>query len=83
MDLWLEIIQEMESRRQKGLETYGRPVDASECVLWLKHAEEEFLDGAVYCRAAYKVFDKMQKEIADLKDKISELEEWGEKCLKR
>lgn len=65
-DLWLLIQAEIESRRQKGLLDYKVPVTADPLVEWLEHAEHEFLDGAVYCRAGREVILKLKRRIAAL-----------------
>jgi signal recognition particle GTPase len=75
-DLWLEIIEEMQNRRQKGLVTYLRPVDASESVNWLKEMEDELLDGMVYCRAAREVFDRLQKRVGQLEEALRAALSW-------
>ena len=62
-DLWLEVIAEMEARRQKGLSEYKVPVTSSEVVDWLAHAESEFFDGGIYCRAARKVMERLQERV--------------------
>jgi hypothetical protein len=69
-DCWLDIISEMEQRRQKGLLAYSKPVDANDVEDWLKHAEEEFLDGAVYTRAARYVVERLRSRITELEDKL-------------
>lgn len=71
-DLWKELINEMESRRQKGLLEYQKPVDGSDCEDWLQHATYEFLDGAIYCMAAKVVFERMAREIQELRDKLND-----------
>lgn len=69
-DCWLEILKEMEVRRQKGLLEYQKPVTADDTEDWLKHAEAEFLDGAVYCRAARYVAERLRSRITELEDKL-------------
>ncbi len=72
-DLWLVIMAEIERRRQKGLLDYGRPVAADDTIDWLAHAEAEFLDGAVYCRAARGVVEQMRLRMTTLEDKVNTL----------
>lgn len=50
-DLWLEVIEEMKERREKGLKSYGVPVTGEEEVDWLQHLLEELLDAVVYIKA--------------------------------
>ncbi len=82
-DLWSVIVAEIEHRRQKGLLTYGNPVTADETIDWLKHAEEEFLDGAVYCRAAREVILKLQRRVNDLEEQVEVLGHQLRSCLSR
>ena len=49
-DAWLLVLADMASRRDVGLERYGKPV-AGSSEDWLQHAYEEALDLAVYLRA--------------------------------
>ena len=59
-DVILRLIHELYARREKGLETYGKPVCAADPEPWLKHAEEEALDMAVYLRAARERWQQME-----------------------
>lgn len=72
IDCWQEIIDRMSDRKRKGLLDYGNPVNADESINWLEHAESEFLDGAVYCRAAAKVMQVMKDRIVDLESKLAD-----------
>lgn len=74
-DCWLEIISEMERRRQQGLLTYNKPVTADDCEDWLRHAESEFLDGAVYCRAARYIVQQLRDRLTEVESENVELKE--------
>lgn len=74
-DIWLEIIKEMESRRQIGLETYGAPVTSTEDTDWLTHLTDELYDAICYGRAYKKLVDKLKSRVSELEDRVVELEE--------
>jgi len=73
-DLWEEIKSDIAERQAKGLRDYGVPVTADLTVDWLKHQEEELLDGAVYSRAARRIVERLQKQVADQQKQIEALE---------
>lgn len=74
-DLWLDIIKEMEGRRKIGLETYGVPVTADECVDWCEHLTSELYDAVVYARAFKGVVEKLKLRITHLEEQNAELRE--------
>jgi hypothetical protein len=74
-DLWLDVIREMEARRQRGLETYGKPVTPDDAHDWLKEAEQEAYDFGIYCRAARLIVDRMRLRIAELEDTVATLKD--------
>jgi hypothetical protein len=74
-DLWLEVIEEMEARRQKGLKEYGVPVTGEDAVDWLRHAESEFFDGGIYCRAARVVMERLQARVRELEEQVDNLKD--------
>lgn len=74
-DLWLEIIADMEARRQKGLATYGKPVSGDACEEWLQHASEEFLDGLVYAKAAKVYVEGLKQQIIEQAQLICNLKD--------
>jgi len=78
-DLWAELIAEMEARRQKGLLTYGKPVNAEESVDWLQHSIEELLDFAIYAKAAKEVMEGLQTRIIELEEKLVKVKEENSK----
>lgn len=51
-DIWLRVIQDMEDRRQLGIERYGTPLQANNGRDALVDAYQEALDLVVYLRQA-------------------------------
>ncbi len=81
--LWLEIIQQMEHRRQLGLKQYGVPVTSDSNVNWRNHLSEELLDALVYNLAAGEVEKKYKTLLNHVANSYgittTEVEDWMEK----
>lgn len=71
-DLTQELIDALQKRRQKGLETYGKPVDpdAESVEFWLNSLIEETLDASQYGLAALETVRKLRDRITELEDKL-------------
>lgn len=59
-----EVIDDLLSREEKGLKTYGTTIDRDDYVLrdWLREAYEECLDKCLYLKAAIKSIDNAKTE---------------------
>jgi hypothetical protein len=54
-----QVVQDLESREQRGLSKYGTTVDRTDLseIEWLQHAYEEALDLAVYLKKTISIHD--------------------------
>lgn len=66
-DMWLEVIKEMQDRREMGIAKYGQPVQPFNGRKPLVDAFQEVLDLAVYLRQEIAEREKLQAEIDRLK----------------
>lgn len=74
MDCALEIINELQQRRLKGLETYGVVVDPlAPATDWVQHLLEEMLDAAVYSKAIKERILWLESELKRLTAENREL----------
>lgn len=82
-DLTLDLVISLLQRRQKGLETYGKPVDPDDLDVeeWLVHLTEEALDASQYGTAALEGVRKLKAENENLRlelqttlNRVTELE---------
>lgn len=69
-DAILELIELLKERRQRGLETYGVPVDpdAQACEWWLREAIAEKADDLIYGFAALKTLQKLRLRNTELEE---------------
>lgn len=73
-DITLELIEALHRRREKGIATYGKPVDpdAESVEFWLSEGIDEALDWAQYSSAALECVRKMRERIVHLESKLAD-----------
>jgi hypothetical protein len=69
------IIEDLESREKKGLETYGTTVDRNDLTQeeWMQHLYEELLDSAVYLKKLIHMNTSIKSEVNRLQDVLDQL----------
>jgi len=69
------IIEDLESRENKGLETYGTTVDRNDLTQeeWMQHLYEELLDSAVYLKKLIHMNTSIKSEVNRLQDVLDQL----------
>jgi hypothetical protein len=69
------IIDDLESREKKGLETYGTTVDRNDLTQdeWMQHLYEELLDSAVYLKKLMQMNSSIQSEVLRMQDALDQL----------
>ena len=69
------IIEDLEFREKKGLETYGTTVDRNDLTQeeWMQHLYEELLDSAVYLKKLIHMNTSIKSEINRLQDVLDQL----------
>lgn len=84
-DLTLELIQSLHRRREKGIATYGKPVDpdAKSVEFWLSEGIDEALDWAQYSSAALECVRKMKERITELEEKLADAQDENRELQRR
>jgi uncharacterized Zn finger protein len=69
------IIEDLEFREKKGLETYGTTVDRNDLTQeeWMQHLYEELLDSAVYLKKLIHMNTSIKSEVNRLQDVLDQL----------
>jgi hypothetical protein len=74
-DIWLKIIKNMEGRRQKGWETYGKPLTSDDGRNWFREVKEELLDAVAYSVAGEELLDALTLRLSELEEENVSLKE--------
>lgn len=70
-----EVLEVLRRQQQKGLTTYGKPLDATESRDFFMDLAEECLDSAFYAITASRRMQLLESELAAVKAERDELRE--------